>query len=265
MRNDFSQLTPVIEQTVKVQAEIKQETVKTREQEYRDTFLTAHNILHPDGRVHTGIPSDIPEWYLAMSISPDFEEFESQVEKGIYPAVKALVDKGYMPISSCEGHPGRIHLQIGFGNEKSRDHLIDVVKSFKIPTAEFIVHGHVANASPFDVDDLINNELKSISVFGDGLSESTLDEINAKSFNFQFHKNYKKWYFVDINVVDKHLSPWKRLKYWWYIKKRDKLLQMLIDAVSSDKLRPYKDVYREGAREQRLSERQALEQYVLKK
>ncbi|MGD1524118.1 hypothetical protein [Vibrio owensii] len=262
MRDHINQITPAVEQTVKIQAEVKQEVKKTQEQLYNEIFMTGHNKRHPDGRVHTGIPCDMPDWYLAMSISPDYKEFDTQVEEGIYPAVKALVDKGYMTISSCQGHPGRIHLQIGFGNEYSRDHLIDVVKSFNIPTAEFIIHNHCANVN-FDMKDLLNKDLKNVSVFGDGVDEEDLIALNAQSFNFQFHKNYKQWFFVDINVLDKHFTTWKGIQYWWYIRKKEKLLQMLIDAVSSDKLLPYKDVYREGARMERKIKQEKLNKFVL--
>jgi len=65
--------------------------------------MEAPNRLHKDGRIYA---TDINGKYIAVSVNVLHPLFETQIEKGIWPIVKALVDKGYLTVSSCDGHDG---------------------------------------------------------------------------------------------------------------------------------------------------------------
>jgi len=59
------------------------------------------NFLHKNGKIHA---SKIGEPYVAVTVSPYHDKFQSQIEEPVWPVVKGLVDKGYLPVSSCGGH-----------------------------------------------------------------------------------------------------------------------------------------------------------------
>jgi len=64
------------------------------------------NKVFDNGRIHASKnANDVYETgYVALTVSPYDKEFFDELEPGVRPHIKALLDKGYLPISSCEGH-----------------------------------------------------------------------------------------------------------------------------------------------------------------
>ena len=48
----------------------------------------------------------------AFSISPYHVDFKTQIEDGVWPYIKLLLDKNYLTINSCEGHSIEDSLEI---------------------------------------------------------------------------------------------------------------------------------------------------------
>lgn len=234
---------PVIDERQQIQ---ETKVQKTEQEVFQEIFMQKHNFLHPDGRVHTGrlVPDGDGVAYITVSVSPEFEEFESQVEPPIYPAVKALVDKGYHTISSCAGHPIRIHLQLGFGSEAARDAFRDACIEANLPALSFEMPEHVANIENDTVYDEEYNAKQGREFKVPEDAKAYIHKVNADSFNFQFRQNYKRWYFLDVNIMAPTINPIKILWYKFFLlPKKDKILAQLIGLMESEKIRPYSEIY----------------------
>lgn len=59
--------------------------------------MNEYNTRHPNGQIRVIGRTNV-------IVSPYDDQFYSQIEDGIIDAVRILVDKGYLPISSCIGH-----------------------------------------------------------------------------------------------------------------------------------------------------------------
>lgn len=224
---------------------------KTAEEMFNEIFMQKHNKLFPDGRVHTGKPA--PEHgsdaYYTVSISPKFEEFETQIEPPIYPTVKALVDKGYHTISSCAGHPIRIHLQIGFGSEESRSKFLEAVLKSEIPALTYHFVSNVANVSNHSISNDGSFDSKSGTVFDVEAEQSYIDKRDADGFNFQFGTNYKKWFFLDINIMEPTSNPFKILYYKLFLlPKKQEILEQLHQLMIGETIPRYDEIYHKPKR-----------------
>ncbi len=223
----------------------KEQSFKSKEQVFNEIFMQAHNKLHKDGRVHTGKPC--PEFgkhaFYTVSVSPEFEDFESQIEPPIYPAVKALIDKGYHTISSCAGHPTRIHLQLGFGSARSRQAFLDVVKNANFPYFTFEMPENVANIENNSInEDGEFNKHKATLFEPEVISQGVIDR-NTESFNFQFKTNYERYYFLDVNIFSPSKNPFVSLYQWLFVEpKKQKILDKLSDLMKSEEIPFYKDI-----------------------
>ena len=74
---------------------------KITKEELLKLVNTSYNYKYPNGRIH-GLSKDGS--YVSHSVSPYSPEFLNNIEEGIKPLVQALFNKGYLSISSCEGH-----------------------------------------------------------------------------------------------------------------------------------------------------------------
>lgn len=64
------------------------------------------NKLFGNKRIHASKDPDASyeSGYVALTVSPYDETFEKELEPGVKSHCLALFNKGYFPISSCEGH-----------------------------------------------------------------------------------------------------------------------------------------------------------------
>lgn len=85
--------------------------------------LDAPNKLQKNGRIYA---IDENGNYIAVSVNVLHPLFDTQIEKGIWPIVDALVKKGYLTISSCEGHDGSpCYVKLVFPNQEYADQFKD--------------------------------------------------------------------------------------------------------------------------------------------
>jgi len=227
--------------SVKKEALIKEEGEQsmTEEDVHQYLFFQAHNKKQSDGRINAGYQED--GQLKAISVSPRFKYFEGQVEPLIYPSVKILVNKGYMTISSCDGHPRRAMIKIGFGNKGSRARFIDELSLQKVPMIKFVEHEDCINMKM----ELIEKEKARSSRVEDHEKNKDIDKANAKAFNFQFKRNYEKWYFLDIIILThqpQNLAEY--LKVSWALRRKKEILITLSKAL--EKVSIYERLYREG-------------------
>jgi hypothetical protein len=212
----------------------------TRQEIWKEVFLKSHNKLQKDGRINGGVDSN--GLLLAHSISPDYELFESQVEKGIYPVVSALKDMGYFTISSCEGHPYGGIVKIGFGSQQCRDSFIDQLHKSKIEFITFRPHNSCVNMQSEIPSHESTGKIKSERVEFDG-GEGYISKLNADCFNFQFGTHFRKWFFLDVNILEQcsWLHPIKKIKVLRGLQKKDNIVQDLSMCIRAGEA--YQDVY----------------------
>ncbi|WP_425263549.1 hypothetical protein [Vibrio owensii] len=224
---------------------------KTQEDLRKDMFFQSHNFMQPDGKINGGL--DANGVYKAHSISPEYEFFESQVEKGIWPCVKALTDKGYHTISSCEGHPAGCRIKLGFGTEKCREQFMEKVEALKLPTFKLVPHDFTINLTQ------TNNVNEKDSLVTcrdyDKLTEDDMQTMQTKSFNMQFNKVYRQWYLLDVLFLEDTLNPFKFLYVRYHMRNKSRIFQALENLFLSDDLPKYSEIYRKNFRDKYFNHR----------
>ena len=76
----------------------------SEEEFYHQLFFTSHNWKHVDGRIHA---TKYDKEYVAVTISPYYENFQSQIEEGVWPIACYWYRLGYWTWSragSCTPH-----------------------------------------------------------------------------------------------------------------------------------------------------------------
>lgn len=160
-------------------------------------YLThkTNNILHKDGRIYLKITAKGE--LFAQSISPFSETFFDNIEPKIKNLVKSLIDKRYLTYSSCEGHDMTFRRYIGlaFADEDSRNHIINEIKKLKLPGVQYHKKDSVANC-PVEFNDKGDYTYKNKII--------PIQEINEKeieAFNIQFHRQYERYYFLELVIL----------------------------------------------------------------
>jgi hypothetical protein len=233
------------------QIEIKQDCIinqnLTKNELFEQIHLFPHNKKQKDGRVNAGYDKD--GRCKAVSISPLFGDFETQIEQEIWPIVKILCDKGYHTISSCAGHPYRALLKIGFGTLECREQFIELMSSCNHPMINFERTDYCINMQM--KENFSSKNLSPVRLDFDG-SEEYLLNINRDSFNFQFNKNYKRWYILDVIMYENNiLNPIKIIKRYFLSKNKKKHFDKIENKIKSD-FPFYSDMYRENIRKTHL-------------
>ena len=111
------------------------------------------NKIFPNGRIHASKEQDLDysNGYLALSVSPFDNNFDNEVEKGVLPHCHALIRKGYLPISSCEGHFTKKHhmpfyVMLAVGGKNKLDRIYDIINKTKhIPGISYKIKEQQAN------------------------------------------------------------------------------------------------------------------------
>ena len=181
----------------------------SEEEFYHQLFFTSHNWKHVDGRIHA---TKYDKEYVAVTISPYYENFQSQIEEGVWPAVSTLVNKGYLPISSCEGHQGRspYYVILAFGDEKILNNFIIHLKSTTIMGLNWVVTDTVANTrASFKL-----GKFNFQKLILEGNDDITYRIGEIKCFNMLFSRNYSSYKFVRITLFDQvNIPRWKWIKF----------------------------------------------------
>ena len=150
----------------------------------------AFNFKHPDGRIHSGDPSG----NIAVTCSPYHHLLRSQIEDKVWPHVNELLKKGYLTISSCEGHNGSpFSIILAFGDLNSAESFIQLLNKLNIAglycrSEEKCINlkaGRTRSGIKFD---LANNH--------DPIEE-------AKHLNLIFLRKYKEYFYVEFGLFYK--------------------------------------------------------------
>lgn len=155
-----------------------------------------NNVVHKDGRIYLKITANGE--LFAQSVSPYSKTFFENIEPKIKDLVKALVDKRYLTYSSCEGHDlsFRRYIGLAFADEQSREHLIQQIQTLNLPGIEFLRKESVANC-PIEVNEKGHYTYKEKII---PLHQINEQEIHA--FNIQFHRQYERYYFLELVILN---------------------------------------------------------------
>lgn len=174
----------------------------------REAILTrAPNYKHPDGRIYASNPS---ETYYAVTVSPSNPKFRTQIEDGVFPVVQALLNKNYLPISSCEGHgTGQLYVKIAFGTKESAEKFItafgvleDVVLELSTTAANItqqIQHNRITFKRK-QADEYVGSEIIDTNII--------------------YNKDYKQVFYVDIILYKRYTGILEFIKRHFASSKR---------------------------------------------
>jgi|688.fasta_scaffold853215_1 hypothetical protein len=194
---------------------------------------TTYNRKWPNGKIHSLSKNGE---YVSHSVTPYAKDFLDNIEDGIKPLVIALKDKGYLSISSCEGHNlwDRRFVVLIFPSKKEA-----ISFQNKMPfnvTSEIKHHTEFLNTR-LSVDgygQILNAEKKE---FKKDPNES-LDYINTFT-----KRNYADAWFLELIIIDKIEYTdgfWKYIKNIKYILFRKFFLKFytkcITDYVLSDSM-----------------------------
>lgn len=202
-----------------------------------------NNVKQKGGRIYMKMENgDIS----ANSVSPYAEKFMDNVEEKIQPLVSALRGKRYLTYSSCMGHgfSFRRYVGLAFSDEETRDYVAQQIKSLKLLGVKTVPFDNVSNTR------VTVNERTKKPTFGK-YTEEERQKINyaheAETFNIQFHRNYERYYFLEIVILDvikfeyegivqelKKLG-WKFVKTFLW----DYLTEKVVDKINSKNFKKY--------------------------
>ena len=111
------------------------------------------NKIFPNGRIHASQEQDLDysNGYLALPVSPFDKDFDNEVEKGVLPHCHEFIRKGFLPISSCEGHFSKKHhmpfyIMLALGGKNKLDRINDIIaKTMHIPGISYKIKEQQAN------------------------------------------------------------------------------------------------------------------------
>lgn len=215
------------------------------EQEY--VYHITHkvnNVVHDDGRIYLKIVDGILH---ANSVSPYCEKFEDNIEEKIWPLVKALKEKRYLTYSSCMGHDFsfRRYVGIAFADKESRQYVAEKIMDLKIHGVKVNYLDTVSNMK------VTKNPRTNKPEFDKYSQEQLLEKIDfdkeAQTFNIQFHRNYERYYFLEIVILEALSYEFEGIfkeieKFYWKMIKRffwDKLTQKIVNCVNSKDFKKY--------------------------
>lgn len=123
---------------------------------------------------------------FVVSKSPYSQDFESFLDPAIKQLVLSLVDKGYMPCYSCEGHKlyKPRYVIVGFGSGEARETFSNlIIKKWE--------------RTLFSIERLDSLTIEKIE--GQSFTHQTAEE-EIRGFNQLFIRNYERYCFLKINI-----------------------------------------------------------------
>lgn len=165
---------------------------------------SAPNRMHKNGRIYFEDENGNP---IAISVSPLHEKFETQIEPGVWPVVKNLVDKGYLTTSSCEGHDDSdFYVKLVFAHRKSAEEFVNQIPN--IPGLIITFENQSANVVRY----LDQGNVKYRRVLPD---EHVSKYEEVKFINMLFYRKYTDCCYVTITLYPnlKSFNPFKNYRY----------------------------------------------------
>ena len=156
------------------------------------------NWLHSDGRINATLPGGD---YRVAEVSPYNPNFKTQIESGVWPLVEALINKGYLTCSSCEGHGRDLQARV----------------SLVLPTIESAnTFKQQINLPPWRIRIKSKRRIYDFSSnFKTTTDILSQDELQTKVFPYYnkiFHRNYTEYHFIDM-FLPKYLG-YNFIYYW---------------------------------------------------
>lgn len=174
------------------------------------------NFLHSNGKIYA---SKIGEPYVAVTVSPYHDKFESQIEKPVWPVIKGLIDKGYLPVSSCGGHTDpwwEYYFMVAVGTEEQVE---QITKSFNsVPNTHIDVYQSIANVRQYyeqgkfkyrpleELEGTKNGEYKDLNIL--------LNRNYSNYFYIRVRFNYESFalFFNPFNIFASHFFHKREIK-----------------------------------------------------
>lgn len=194
----------------------------------RITLERLPNYKHPDGRIYA---SRGQEPYFAVSVSPLNPGFQKQIEPGILPVVEALLQKNYLPISSCQGHrDSASFVRIVFGSSASADEFVQ-----EFGTMEFVnLEKLYSSANVVQWWDKGKPKYRSRNEVD--ISDRKLE---IQDINFLYKRNYTDICYVDLTLYQMKHSVWNFAKTYKIVydmrRNKTKRIQKIADRILSMK------------------------------
>ncbi|MCY9861287.1 hypothetical protein OTK49_02000 [Vibrio coralliirubri] len=225
--------SPSVAQEVVVEARSEHHIKRTQQLQYHEIGFKKHNKLFSDGRVYGGYDSE--GRYYAVTVSPYFEDFGTQVEKGIQPLVFALKEKGFLTCSSCYGHPLRAMTTVCFPSIDEREAFAKILLDSGIPTIHVNYIDSLVNVG---LEEDKNGDLKFTRTLEFDSTVQAHIDMEVESFNRLFFRSHERYYFLQIVLVGDYkwfLNPFKYIQSSRYVGKKDYLINELATLVLSGK------------------------------
>jgi hypothetical protein len=147
------------------------------------------NYLHKNGKIFASGPGDP---YVAVTVSPYHENFRSQIEDLVWPAIESLLNKGYLTVSCCGGHKDpwwEYYIIIAVGTEDQLKSLVSNLE--KVENTKIEIFSKMANVYQYFENDKIKYR-KS-----DELERSLVEEY--KDLNILFNRNYNQYHYIKLS------------------------------------------------------------------
>lgn len=188
---------------IRAEWEARQEQPLTTEQHYRLLYDRPWNWKSPNGRINMG-------GERSASVSPYSEHFRSQVEDGIWPLVKTLYDRGYLPVSSCAGHRSTLWGEWDTFFVYRSEPYVSIAVSRELESSVAKELEALCAGIPVHISTTHSQANMRGSVFeGVASVEKDLYVQNRQSeyegLNWMLQRNYDKWSYVNLRI-----NPWKR-------------------------------------------------------
>ena len=190
------------------------------EEHFRKVYDTPWNKLQPDGRINIDGQS-------SASVSPYSKHFRSQVEDKIWPLVEVLHLKGYLTVSSCEGHRGSLFKELGSLTEYHSGPYVtiavnrvceeDIVKALKDLSIKHVDISVTYSQANMDASQASAGRVKR--------SKKKDLENEYWSLNWMLQRNYEEWSYIIIRI-----NPWKRysIPYAFRTQREQTYIDMLV-------------------------------------
>ena len=197
----------------------------TKEKFYHQLFFTSHNWKHSDGRVNA---TKLGDNYTAVTVSPYYKDFQSQIEDKVWPAVSILVNKGYLPISSCQGHGGKspYYIMLAFGDKELLNNFILHLESTNIKGLNWVIKDTVSNITV----NYESGKFKFQKLTLEGNDDKSYRQMEIKSMNMLFARNYLNYIFIRVTLFDQtHIPNWRWIKLFISNRAKSKYLENSIN------------------------------------
>lgn len=212
MRNDYlNQLKPNVSIVAEASAsQLNLSELKPLDEEEKRSKIvnTVYNKKWPDGRIY-GLSQDGS--YTSHSVSPYSKFFLDNIEERIKPLIIALKEKGYLSLSSCEGHSiyFKRYVTLIF---PSKETAVEFQSLFPFTKLKFELRHCTEVLNTSIESDAFGNILNSKKVFIGVQHEGAVRYINSIA-----NRRYRDAWLLEMIISDKiHYSDgWgKYLKNW---------------------------------------------------